>query len=101
MRRTFSILFLLTVSILILQSADSSPTDWLQNELLQWDQSIFQVDISPKGRFYAVSGYQDVELYDIRHQLIWHNRGGFVQGQASRKPIVFSPDGDFLCIGNA
>ena len=74
MRRTFSILFLLTVSILIIQSADSSPTDWLQNELLRWDQSIFQVDISPKGRFYAVSGYQDVELYDISHQLIWHNR---------------------------
>ena len=88
MRNVIFISRLLIFSFLNAYSADFSPADWLHSDLLQWDQSIFQVAIGPEGRFYAVSGYQDIELYNADQQLIWQYRAGLVDGDDSRKPLA-------------
>ena len=88
MRNAIFISLFLILSFLTAYSANFSPADWLHSDLLKWDQYIFQVAIGPEGRFYAVSGYQDIELYNADQQLIWQYRTGLVDGKDSIKPVI-------------
>ena len=78
--------------------------NWLLNpvktELSKWNQPMFSVKFSASGKYYAVSGWHAVEVYNANHQKVWEHRDGISDGQDSRKPIAFSQDEAILCIGN-